>query len=325
MSIPARPTSGHRFRQSAGAGPAFMADHFIGVQAGVPIHGVDGTGIMFPGTEDLEAGMGPEADRRLGITAPARGTGRVADPAPGVASPAWGVPDMSSPMPRASGLIVAGGSSRRMGFDKTTAILSGRPLVCWSLEAFEACDDIGPCALVCAASRLEEFTALAAPYKKFRWIVPGGAERADSVRNGLLALASESPALVAVHDAARPLVTPALISMVITSAVECGAAVAAEPVGDSLHRADQSSRLVETVPREGVWAMQTPQVAKLATLLNAMDVARPSGAGLTDEMAALIRIGLQPQAVFHGALNFKVTFPRDLDLAQAVIDLRRRH
>jgi 2-C-methyl-D-erythritol 4-phosphate cytidylyltransferase len=224
---------------------------------------------------------------------------------------------------RASGLVVAAGSSRRMGFDKTTALLSGRPLVSWSLEAFEACDDIGPCALVCAASRLDEFAALAAPYKKFRRVVPGGAERADSVRNGLLALAPTSPTLVAVHDAARPLVTPALISQILAAAADSGAAVAAEPVGDSLHRAGSSSCLVETVSREGLWAMQTPQVAALSVLLDALDSARRNGAALTDEIAALIRAGLQPKAVFHGSLNFKVTFPRDLALAQAVFDMQR--
>lgn len=225
---------------------------------------------------------------------------------------------------RASGLVVAAGSSRRMGFDKTTALLSGRPLVSWSLEAFEACDDIGPCALVCAASRLDEFAALAAPYKKFRLVVPGGAERADSVLNGLHALAPTSPTMVAVHDAARPLITPALISMIVAAAADSGAAVAAEPVGDSLHRAGGASCLVETVSREGLWAMQTPQVAELAVLLEALDSARRDGAALTDEIAALIRAGLQPKAVFHGVLNFKVTFPRDLALAQAVFDMQTR-
>jgi len=224
---------------------------------------------------------------------------------------------------RASGLIVAAGSSRRMGFDKATALLSGQPLVTWSLAAFEACEDIGPCALVCAESRLEEFTAIAAPYKKFRCIVPGGAERSDSVRNGLMALAPWSPTLVAVHDAARPLVTGELISQIVSAAAEAGAAVAAEPVGDSLHRASTGGRLVESVPRDGLWAMQTPQVAALATLLDAIEAARANGVPLTDEVAALIQAGLQPKAVFHGRLNLKVTFPRDLALAQAVLDSQR--
>lgn len=220
---------------------------------------------------------------------------------------------------RASGLIVAAGGSRRMGFDKITALLVGRPLVTWSLAAFEACDDIGPCVLVCAESRLDEFAALAAPYKKFQWIVPGGDERSDSVLNGLRALEALSPVLVAVHDAARPLVTPAIISQVVAAAEECGSAVATEPVADSLHRAAGDGHLVETVSREGLWAMQTPQVAGLDALRTALEAAKSSGEAVTDEISALIQAGLRPQAVFHGNLNFKVTFPRDLALAEAVL------
>ena len=220
---------------------------------------------------------------------------------------------------RASGLLVAAGGSRRMGFDKITAPLAGRPLVTWSLAAFEACDDIGACVLVCAESRLAEFAALAAPYKKFQLIVPGGSERADSVRNGLQALESRSPALVAVHDAARPLVTPKMITQVVAAAAECGAAVAAEPVSDSLHRAAGAGHLVETISREGLWAMQTPQVAGFTALRDALETARVAGREVTDEISALILGGLLPKAVFHGGLNFKVTFPRDLALAEAVL------
>ena len=219
----------------------------------------------------------------------------------------------------ASGLIVAAGASRRMGFDKITAPLAGRPLVTWSLAAFEACDDIGPCVLVCAESRLEEFATLAAPYKKFQSVIPGGDERAGSVMNGLQALESRGPALVAVHDAARPLVTPAMISRVVAAAAEWGAAVAAEPVGDSLHRATGAGHLVETVSREGLWAMQTPQVARLQDLREALESARLSRREITDEISALIRAGIHPKAVFLSSSNFKVTFPRDLALAQAVL------
>jgi len=220
---------------------------------------------------------------------------------------------------RASGLIVAAGGSRRMGFDKIIAPLAGRPLVVWSLAAFEACDDIGPCVLVCAESRLDEFAALAEPYKKFQLLVPGGAERSDSVLNGLRALESRTPALVAVHDAARPLVTPAILSQVIAAAEKRGSAVAAEPVADSLHRAAGDGHLVETVSREGLWAMQTPQVAGLGALRGALEAAKSSGEAVTDEISALIQAGLRPQAVYHGNLNFKVTFPRDLALAEAVL------
>ncbi|MCK9588115.1 MAG: 2-C-methyl-D-erythritol 4-phosphate cytidylyltransferase [Terrimicrobiaceae bacterium] len=220
---------------------------------------------------------------------------------------------------RIAGLIVAAGASRRMGFDKMTAPLAGRPLVTWSLAAFEACEDIGPCALVCAEARLAEFTALAAPYKKFQSVVAGGNERAESVLNGLQALGSRGLALIAVHDAARPLVTPAMISRVVAVAEEWGAAAAAEPVGDSLHRATAAGHLAETVSREGLWAMQTPQVAGLQALREALEAAKASKRVVTDEISALIQAGRRPRTVFHGNLNLKVTFPRDLALAEAVL------
>jgi 2-C-methyl-D-erythritol 4-phosphate cytidylyltransferase len=135
----------------------------------------------------------------------------------------------------------------------------------------------------------------------------------------LQALESRSPALVAVHDAARPLVTPKMITQVVAAAAECGAAVAAEPVSDSLHRAAGAGHLVETISREGLWAMQTPQVAGFTALRDALETARVAGREVTDEISALILGGLLPKAVFHGGLNFKVTFPRDLALAEAVL------
>jgi 2-C-methyl-D-erythritol 4-phosphate cytidylyltransferase len=220
---------------------------------------------------------------------------------------------------RVSGLIVAAGASRRMGFDKITAPLAGRPLLAWSLAAFESCDEIGPSVLVCPESRLEEFAGIASRFTKFRVLVPGGAERAESVLNGLSALEAFSPELVAVHDAARPLVTPSLISAVIAAASKWGSAVAAEPVSDTLHRAGADGLLAGTVSREHLWAMQTPQVAGWSDLRSAIEAGKAAGNALTDEISALIRAGLLPQPVSHGGLNFKVTFPSDIALAEAVL------
>jgi 2-C-methyl-D-erythritol 4-phosphate cytidylyltransferase len=227
-------------------------------------------------------------------------------------------PLIKNRMERVSGLIVAAGASRRMGFDKITAPLAGRPLLVWSLAAFEACGAIGQSVLVCPESRIDEFSALAEPFAKFRLVVPGGAERAESVLNGLSALEAFSPDLVAVHDAARPLVTPSLISAVVAAAAEYDAAVAAEPVSDTLHRAGAGGFLAETVSRDHLWAMQTPQVAGYSVLRRAIEAGRT----LTDEISALILAGIRPKPVFHDGLNFKVTFPRDIALAEAVLALR---
>jgi 2-C-methyl-D-erythritol 4-phosphate cytidylyltransferase len=209
-------------------------------------------------------------------------------------------------------ILVAAGSSARMGFDKLMAPLCGRPVLEWSLQAFEDCPSIDRAVLVCAPQRIAEFTALAAAFPKFRDIVAGGAERSASVLHGLQALASNPPAFVAVHDAARPLVTPALIQKVLAAAEAHHAASAAHPVTDSLHRADAGGALTETIPRANLFAMQTPQIARHDLLLAALEAHH---AGATDEVSALIANGIHPVPVLHGEPNFKITFPSDLTLA----------
>jgi len=220
---------------------------------------------------------------------------------------------------RAAAVLVAAGSSRRMGFDKLAARLAGRSVVEWSLEAFEKAPSIDLAILVCAPDRIAEFTALAAPFHKFRKVIAGGAERGISVRNGLEALSGDAPDLVAVHDAARPLVTPGLIEKTLASAAAHHAASAAQPVSDSLHRADAAGALHETVCRQGLFAMQTPQAARFDLLLAALQAHH---AGATDEVSALIAAGIHPRAVMHDAPNFKITHPQDLALAEVLLQLR---
>lgn len=209
-------------------------------------------------------------------------------------------------------ILVAAGSSARMGFDKLTAPLCGRSVVEWSLRAFQDCPAIDRAVLVCAPQRIAEFTELAAAFPKFRDIVAGGAERSASVLHGLQALTSNPPAFVAVHDAARPLVTPALIEKVLAAAETHRASSAAHPVTDSLHRADADGALGETIPRANLFAMQTPQAARHDLLLAALEAHH---AGATDEVSALIANGIHPVPVLHGEPNFKITFPSDLALA----------
>jgi 2-C-methyl-D-erythritol 4-phosphate cytidylyltransferase len=216
----------------------------------------------------------------------------------------------------AAGLIVAAGSSTRMGFDKMTAPLHGRPVAEWSLRAFQQCSDITHGVFVCAPDRIAEFQKLAAPYPKFQHIVAGGSERSASVLNGLRALASSAPNFVAVHDAARPLVTPALITQILEAARIHQAASAAQRVSDTLHRGDAQGVLLETMPREGVFAMQTPQAAGFDILLAALQAHQ---AGSTDEVSALIAYGIHPVAILNDQPNFKITYPQDLALAEALL------
>ena len=221
---------------------------------------------------------------------------------------------------KAAAILVAAGSSTRMGFDKLTAPLAGQPLLFWSLQAIEDCAEISMAILVCAPQRTEEFAALAKSFPKISRVVAGGAERSASVLNGLLALAVNPPDLVAVHDAARPLATPALFTQILAAAEKHRAASAAYPVADSLHRANPAGLLQETLPRQNLFAMETPQAALFPELLAAI---RAHGAGATDEVGALIAAGIHPVPVLHGAPNFKITHPADLPVAEEILKTRQ--
>jgi 2-C-methyl-D-erythritol 4-phosphate cytidylyltransferase len=220
----------------------------------------------------------------------------------------------------AAAIVVAAGSSTRMGFDKPTALLAGKPLLHWSLQAIEDCADISRAILVVAPGRLEEFEKHAAPFQKIQQVVAGGAERSASVLNGLLSLADAPPDFVAVHDAARPLATASVFSKVLIAAAEHRASAAAHPVADTLHRANSSGLLHATVPRENLFAMETPQAAGFDDLLVAL---RTHGSSATDEVAALIAFGIHPHPVVHGAPNFKITHPSDLPVAEEILKARR--
>lgn len=210
-----------------------------------------------------------------------------------------------------------------MGFDKLTAPLRGRPLVAHSIAAFEACGDVDSIVLVCSGERLAEFENIAASFAKVREVVAGGRERVDSVLAGVSAFAGLGPAHLAVHDGARPLITPQAISACYQAALEFGAAVSAEPVTDTLHRTDAADFALETVPRENLWRMQTPQILETAVLKSLLLEARASGAAATDEISLLLRAGRPAKVVENPDWNFKVTYPRDLALAEMLLKNRQ--
>lgn len=209
-----------------------------------------------------------------------------------------------------------------MGFDKLTAPLLGRPLVAHSLAAFEACADVDAIVLVCSGERMVEFEKIAAPFAKVREVVAGGRERVDSVLAGVSAFDDLAPVHLAIHDGARPLITPGVISACYRAAVEFGAAVTAEPVTDTLHRTDPAGFALETVSRENLWRMQTPQILETAVLKTLLLAARASGAAVTDEISLLLRAGHPAKVVENPDWNFKVTYPRDLTLAEMLLKNR---
>ena len=224
-----------------------------------------------------------------------------------------------------SALIVAAGSSQRMGFDKLFADLAGRPVVAWSVAAFQACPDVDDILLVTRPDKEAEFRALAdrEGWTKLRAILPGGTQRHQSVWNGLQAIPDEQPdRFVAVHDGARPLVTPAMITRCLDLARQGGAACCAAPVSDTLKRADANGHISGSVDRLNLWAMQTPQTFRLNSLLEAYRQVIDAGLLVTDETSAMERMG-KPVALLNGGdFNLKITYPPDLELARHLLALR---
>ncbi|MFV0337440.1 MAG: 2-C-methyl-D-erythritol 4-phosphate cytidylyltransferase [Chthoniobacterales bacterium] len=224
-------------------------------------------------------------------------------------------------------IIVAAGSSRRMGFDKLAAHIAGKSVLAHSLQAFDVCPEVTRILLVCSDPKTENIRQSLGGVSKSCAIIPGGEERADSVRNGLHALSPDC-AYVAIHDAARPLILPEQISEALVLAKKNGSCTLAEPCTDTLHRAsiDDAYRphglLTSTVNREHVWRIQTPQVFQLSLLFAALHQAAKKKTPLTDEASAIIASGHGVSILPCAIPNFKITFPQDLELAEDILSRR---
>lgn len=213
------------------------------------------------------------------------------------------------------------------GVEKAFLEVGGRPLIAHSVEVLERAMEVDAICLVVAADSVERARALGAlrGWKKVESIVGGGAERQDSVRAGLDALADCEWVLV--HDAARPLVTEGLVSDGLAAARRTGAAIAATPVRDTLKRAagpGDYPKVLETVDRSQLWAAQTPQVFRLALLREAFTAVGSAASALTDD-AAVVQAAGHGVTLYPGdAQNVKLTLPEDVALVEALLAWRAR-
>jgi 2-C-methyl-D-erythritol 4-phosphate cytidylyltransferase len=217
-------------------------------------------------------------------------------------------------------IIVAAGRSRRMGFDKLFAKIAGKPVLVHAIGAFECADCVTEIILV---ARKDRFREIDQKWKKVRSIVPGGEHRQDSVRAGLEQL-GENVRYVAVHDAARPLITPEQIERVFQCCRKYGAAALAEEVTDTLKRTDVDLVVAGAVDRHRLYAMQTPQIFERKLVERAHRAVAAKRVPVTDEVSAVELLGGKVALVVNDDFNFKVTYPRDLILAEMVLQARRR-
>ena len=221
-------------------------------------------------------------------------------------------------------IIVAAGSSRRMGTDKLFAMLEGMPVVAHAISAFEKCPEVAEIILVTKANRIEEMKELviAQRFQKVKQVVAGGAERHFSVWNGLQAVRAGSD-FIAIHDGARPLVTPQIIQECFALAQKEGAACLASPIPDTLKRSADDQHVSESVERSGLWAMQTPQIFSRHLIFEAYSAVIAKNKLVTDEVSAVQGLGKKISLVRNEEWNFKITFPRDLELAGQILALRK--
>jgi 2-C-methyl-D-erythritol 4-phosphate cytidylyltransferase / 2-C-methyl-D-erythritol 2,4-cyclodiphosphate synthase len=220
---------------------------------------------------------------------------------------------------KAGVIIVAAGSGKRMGRPKQFLPLRGRPVVEWTLETFLSVPDIDELVLVLTPDNVEAHGKRLAS-DKVR-IIPGGETRMESLRNGLEALSQEID-IVAIHDGARPLVTPEVIRACLEEAEESGAAVPAVPVKDTLKKVTSKQLWVSATPaRSSFWLAQTPQTYRRELLEEAL-VKFAKEKDATDESQLVERAGHKVKIVPSTYENIKITTPEDLAIAGALMDRR---
>jgi 2-C-methyl-D-erythritol 4-phosphate cytidylyltransferase len=219
-------------------------------------------------------------------------------------------------------IVVAAGKSSRMGAgaDKAFLSLGSKPVLAYSLLAFERCADIHGVVLVARKDRMEAAQALVRMFgcAKVKKIVEGGAKRQESVERGLAVL-GEDVKIVAVHDGARPCVTPEIISRTVKSAQRHGSGVAGAPVTDTVKFVEKGEVVARTLDREKLWTVQTPQTFRVDLLRKAFAEVRKRRATVTDEASAVELISGDVRLVPSTPSNIKITTPDDLVLAASLL------
>ncbi|MFZ9941818.1 MAG: 2-C-methyl-D-erythritol 4-phosphate cytidylyltransferase [Luteolibacter sp.] len=216
-------------------------------------------------------------------------------------------------------IIVAAGSSRRLGQDKLTWTLDGVTVLRRSIDAFMKADTIDSIIVVCPQERWDQIDH--ENFTKPVTRVDGGKERQDSVAAGLAAIPADTQ-LVAVHDGARPLVSPHDIDRCVIAAAQFHAATLAHRATDTMKRSDENDFSTEPVDRHNLWCMETPQAFDAALLRRACDTIARKGITATDEVSAVEQIGTKVKFIESTSPNLKITTTADLALAEALVKIQ---
>ena len=229
--------------------------------------------------------------------------------------------DAASPSIAAAVVVAAGRGERAGAPGKVFLPLAGRPLLAHVLDAVERSASVRDVVVVAGEHTVGAANELlrSGPWAKARAVVLGGPRRQDSVAAGVAAVPADVEVIV-VHDAARPLAPPVLFDRCVAVAARIGGAIAAVPVADTIKRV-AGGRVLATVPRDGLWAAQTPQAFRRALLVDAIGRTRGEATVLTDEAQLCESLGIPIEVVPGDPSNLKITHPGDLALAEALLQV----
>ena len=225
-----------------------------------------------------------------------------------------------------SAIVLAGGSGTRMGDVGTTKQMldiDGIPVVVRSILAFESCPIIDEIIVAAKKEEIPLYEEFRQKYRlsKFRTVVPGGDTRHASVFSALKAVSDKSE-FVAIHDGARCCITPEMIEMTARSAYSCGAAAAAARVSDTVKVADKNGYVTDTIDRDTVWLVSTPQIIRTDVYRACAYSAREKGIAATDDCGLLEVHGFKIKLCDVGKDNIKITEKADIAAAGAILKKR---
>ena len=222
-----------------------------------------------------------------------------------------------------SAVILAAGSSTRMGRDKVEILAGGEPVVARTVRAFEESDLIDEIVLVTREDRLEELAEVVSSggFKKIKSIVAGGKTRQESSMAGVMAVSPKAK-LIAIHDCARPFVTGKVIADTVMAAHESYAALPVISCSDTMKLKD-GEYLGKTVDRDSLLRVQTPQIFRSDLIKGALTYVVKNRLPVTDDSSALAYLGFRTRAVEGDPDNIKLTTPEDMFFAEAILKKRQ--
>jgi len=221
---------------------------------------------------------------------------------------------------KVTAVIPAAGSGKRMNSKKQFLELNGKPVLAITVSVFDECQSIDDIIVVVAKEDIELTKELLKDRKKVKSIVAGGAERQDSVYNGIEAITPESEEdIVVIHDAARPLVTKEIISSTVTEARVSKAVVVGIPSKDTVKTVSPENIIMETLDRASIWLVQTPQAFRYSVIKQAYERAQRVKYKATDDSKLVERLGISVKMIMGSYENLKITTKEDLAIAGSIL------